>query len=139
MTRVLKTSGFLGLAVMMTVGLYQNYMLAVAGEQPPAWLIGGHAHLGVLSILAIVVGFVVPALGIAGRLRQVVTGLFLAGQWGLPVTVWIGEGGGVTAIMPTSFLWGLCLIVAMLLLAWQAATSDATGGDRAFTASPADD
>jgi hypothetical protein len=140
MTRILKTSGFLGLAVMMSVGLYQNYLLAFGGEAPPGWMIGGHAHLGVLSILAIVVGFVVPALGITGRLRQVVTGLFLAGQWGVPLTVWIGEGGGVTALMPTSFLWGLCLIVAMLILAWQSATSGAAGGGSGrIDASPADD
>lgn len=140
MTRILKTSGFLGLAVMMSVGLYQNYLLAFGGGAPPGWMVGGHAHLGVLSILAIVVGFVVPALGIVGRLRQVVTGLFLAGQWGVPLTIWIGEGAGVTPLMPTAFLWGLCLVVAMLVLAWQTATSDtpSDGGGR-IDASPADD
>lgn len=139
MTRILKTSGFLGLAVMMTVGLYQNYLLASGQGVPPGWMVGGHAHLGVLSILAVVVGFAVPALGVTGRLRQAVTGLFVAGQWGLPGTIWIGEGGGVMALMPTSFLWGLCLIVAMLLLAWQAATSEETGTGGTMTAAPADD
>ena len=138
MTRILKTSGFLGLAVMMTVGLYQNYLIAT-GTVVPAWMVGGHAHLGVLSILAVVVGFALPALGVTGRLRQAVTGLFVAGQWGLPVTVWVGEGGVAPALMPTTFLWGVCLVVAMLLLAWQAATSETTEGDRAVTASPADD
>ncbi|MFT4884321.1 MAG: hypothetical protein ACI8U4_001836 [Natronomonas sp.] len=139
MTRILKTSGFLGLAVMMSVGLYQNALLA-GGSTPPAWLVGGHAHLGVLSILAIVVGFVVPALGIVGRLRQVVTGLFVVGQWGLPGTVWIGESGTLPQLMPTSFLWGLCLIVAMLVLAWQAATTDtSTSGPTTSAGTPADD
>jgi hypothetical protein len=120
MTRILKTSGFLGLAVMMSVRLYQNVLLA-SGSTPPAWMVGGHAHLGVLSILAIVVGFVV-------------------GQWGLPGTVWVGESGTLPQLMPTSVLWGLCLIAAMLILAWQAATTDASpGGPTASAETPADD
>ena len=138
MTRTLKTSGFLGLAVMMTVGLYQNFLLA-SGQAVPQWLVGGHAHLGVLSILAVVVGFAIPALGVVGRLRRVVTGLFVAGQWGLPVTVWIAEGGILPQLVPTTFLWGVCLVVSMLVLTWQAATSDIREGERAGTASPADD
>jgi hypothetical protein len=139
MTRILKTSGFLGLAAMMSVGLYQNY-LHVVGQPVEGWMVGGHAHLGVLSILAIVVGFAVPALGVTGRLRQAVTGLFVLGQWGVPGTVWIGQGAGVTALMPTAFLWGACLIVAMLILAWQAATSEpSTGGPATSAGAPADD
>jgi hypothetical protein len=139
MTRILKTSGFLGLAVMMFVGLYQNY-LHVVGQPVEGWMVGGHAHLGVLSILAIVVGFAVPALGMVGRLRQAVTVLFVAGQWGVPLTVWVGQGAGVTALMPTAFLWGACLVVAMLVLAWRAATTDASlGGPAAGTGAVADD
>ncbi len=65
MSRILETSGFLGLATMMTVGMYQNILLA-SGSAVPSWLVGGHAHLGVLSILAIVLGFAVNALDVGG-------------------------------------------------------------------------
>ncbi|WP_255151652.1 hypothetical protein [Halorarius halobius] len=124
MSRILKTSGFLGLATMMVVGLYQNMLLA-GGTAVPSWMVGGHAHLGVLSILAIVMGFAVDALGVVGRVRQAVTGLYVVGQWALPVTVWVAAGVPVPALHPTAFLWGLCLIVAMLLMAWQAWTAEA--------------
>lgn len=137
MTRILKTSGFLGLAVMMLVGLHQFTILS-GGNAVPAWMIGGHAHLGVLSILAIVVGFTVEAFGVAGNLRRAVTGLFVVGQWALPLTIWIGEGGGMTFLMPTSFLWAFALIAAMLIMAWQAATTDSSiSSPRGAT--PADD
>jgi hypothetical protein len=126
MTRVLKTSGFIGLAVMMTVGLYQFGLLS-RGVGVPGWMIGAHAHLGVLSILAIVTGFAVDAFALAGRLRAAVTGLFLVGQWLLPATIWLGEGVGVTALMPTMALWGVALVLAMLTMTWAAATR--AGGD----------
>ncbi|WP_018256954.1 hypothetical protein [Halomicrobium katesii] len=82
MTRLLKMSGFLGLAAMMLVGLYQATLVA-GGSAAPGWMVGGHAHLGVLSILAIVVGFTVDVLGLTGRLRQAVSGLFVVDQWGV--------------------------------------------------------
>jgi hypothetical protein len=139
MTRVLKTSGFLGLTAMMGVGMYQFTLLS-GGQAVPGWLVGGHAHLGVLSILAIVLGFTVDAYALAGRLRTAVTGLFVVGQWLLPVTIWVGEGAGVTALMPTTMLWGTALIVAMLLMVYVAATRETGGGDGAsFAGSPADD
>ncbi len=137
MTRILKTSGFLGLAVMMIVGLYQNYL--IASNQPvEAWMIGGHAHLGVLSILAVVLGFAIPALGVTGRARQAVTGLFVVGQWGLPVTLWIGEGGVAPMLMPTTFIWGLCLVVAMVYMAFHAATADGEEPPRTPTGTVSD-
>ena len=137
MSRILKTSGFLGLATMMTVGLYQNMLLA-GGTAVPSWLVGGHAHLGVLSILAIVLGFAVDALDVVGRVRQAVTGLYVVGQWALPVTVWVAAGVPVPQLHPTAFLWGLCLIVAMLLMAWQAWTAETRSG-LSGRAAPADD
>ncbi|WP_434530068.1 hypothetical protein ACODNH_02080 (plasmid) [Haloarcula sp. NS06] len=103
MTKALKASGFLGLATMMVVGLYQ-FILLSGGTGVPSWMIGGHAHLGVISILAIVMGFAVPAIGVTGQLRTAVTVLFIAGQWGIPGVVWIGEGAGLTFLMPTAFL-----------------------------------
>lgn len=54
MTKPLKASGFLGLATMMTIGLYQ-FILLSGGHGVPGWMVGAHAHLGVISILAIVV------------------------------------------------------------------------------------
>jgi hypothetical protein len=124
MTRVLKTSGFLGLAVMMSVGLHQVAMLS-GGGGPPGWMVGAHAHLGVLSIIAIVTGFAVEALGVVGTVRTAVTGLFLVGQWLLPATIWLGEGAGMLVLMPTMFVWGGASMVAMLIMAWAAATRDA--------------
>jgi len=138
MSRVLKTSGFLGLATMMAVGMYQNVIVA-SGGAVPAWMVGGHAHLGVLSILAIVMGFAVDALALDGRLRSAVTGLYVVGQWCLPLTVWLAAGFGLPFLHPTAFLWGLCLIVAMLLMAYHTATSPAGGAQSPATGSLADD
>jgi hypothetical protein len=139
MTRALKTSGFLGLAVMMAVGMYQFVLTESAGGAP-SWMIGGHAHLGVLSILAIVMGFAVDAFGVTGRTRTAVSGLYLVGQWMLPLTIWVGVGGELFVLMPTTFIWGLALIVAMLIMAWQAwASEPSSGRQRGPSTVPADD
>ncbi|WP_247731029.1 hypothetical protein [Halovivax limisalsi] len=139
MTKVLKASGFLGLTVMMAVGMHQLAIVA-GGDAVPAWMMGGHAHLGVISILAIVMGFAVPALGVTGTLRTAVTGLFVAGQWGIPGVVWLGEGFGLTFLMPTGFLWGAALILSMLIMLYATVTGDddASGADSGLGA-PADD
>lgn len=139
MTKALKASGFLGLATMMVVGLYQ-FILLSGGTGVPGWMIGGHAHLGVISILAIVMGFAVPAIGITGQLRTAVTVLFIAGQWGIPGVVWVGEGAGLTFLMPTAFLWGLALIASMLIMLYKTLTQDpTTPGGGTSPASLADD
>lgn len=127
MTKAFKASGFLGLAVMMAVGLHQFTLLA-GGNGVPPWMTGGHAHLGVLSILAIVMGFAVPALDVTGTLRTIVTVLFIAGQWGIPGVVWIGEGFGLGILMPTAFIWGGALIVSMLVMLYVTLTQDSTMG-----------
>lgn len=138
MSRALKTSGFLGLAAMMVVGLYQFTLLESTGAAP-SWMVGGHAHLGVLSILAIVMGFAVDAFALTGTLRTAVSGMYIAGQWLLPLTIWIGIGGGMLFLMPTTLLWGLLLIASMLIMAWQAWTAEpATGGPQTGV-TPADD
>ena len=138
MTRTLKTSGFLGLTAMMLVGLYQTSILA-GGNQVPGWMIGGHAHLGVLSILAIVVGFAVDAFGVAARLRQAVSGLFVVGQWGVPLAVWGAAITGIGALHALACVAGPALVVSMLIMAWQAATVDASFGTSAGAAPTADD
>ena len=137
MTRVLKTSGFLGLTVMMVVGLYQSYLLS-SGGGVPSWMIGGHAHLGVLSILAIVVGLAIPAMGISGRLERAISGMFVVGQWGVPLTPWLAVGAGIELFHPAVFLWGGLLVLSMLLMTWQAAIqpAPATSGPEAV---PTDD
>ncbi|MFB6092886.1 MAG: hypothetical protein ABEK02_07745 [Haloquadratum sp.] len=139
MTKALKASGFLGLAVMMAVGLHQFVILS-GGDPVPPWMVGGHAHLGVLSILAIVMGFAVPALGVTDRLRTAVTVLYIAGQWGIPGVVWLGEGLGLSFLLPTAFLWGGSLIVSMLIMFYVTVTGDGEteSGGPASTA-PADD
>lgn len=137
MTRVLKTSGFIGLAVMMGVGLYQVSLFAV-GQSPAFWLVAGHAHLGVISILAIATGFAVDAFDMTGRLRRVVTVLFLLGQWGIPLTWWVGFGTGTEILGAMFFVWGPCLILSMLLMAWQAATTETTDREPPQSV-PADD
>lgn len=139
MTKPLKASGFLGLAVMMAVGLHQ-FVLLSGGNGVPGWMIGGHAHLGVLSILAIVMGFAIPALEVTGMLRTVVTALFIAGQWGVPGIVWLGEGFGLMFLMPTGFLWGSALILAMLIMLYATLTQDLSrGGKESAGVTPGDD
>jgi len=123
---------------MMFVGMYQNVLIA-SGQGAPAWMIGGHAHLGVLSILAIVMGFTVDALALSGTLRSAVTGLYVVGQWGLPVSVWAAEGLGLGILHVTTFLWGLCLIVAMLLMAYHTATASDDASQGPPTSAPASD
>jgi len=139
MTKPLKASGFLGLATMMVVGLYQFTLLA-GGNAVPGWMIGGHAHLGVISILAIVMGFAVPTIGVTGRLRTAVTIMFIAGQWGIPGVVWLGEGFSLTFLMPTAFLWGIALIMSMLIMLYATLTQDSSAvGGGATGVAPADD
>lgn len=138
MTKPLKASGFLGLATMMAVGLYQFTLLS-GGRGVPPWMVGGHAHLGVISILAIVVGFAVTALEVTGTLRTAVTVLFIAGQWGIPGVIWLGEGAGLTVLLPTVFLWGGALIVAMLIMLYVTVTRPDDIAGAGPTGAPATD
>lgn len=128
MTRALKASGFLGLTVAMAVGLHQFVILS-GGTTVPPWMIGGHAHLGILSILAIVMGMVIPTIHVTGTLRTIVTILFIAGQWGIPGIVWLGEGFGLLFLLPTGFLWGTALIISMLIMLYATITQPNTTQD----------
>lgn len=123
--RPLRTSGFLGLAVAMSVGLYQNYLYAV-DQVPPFWLVEGYDQLLVLSLVAIVTGMSIERFRVTVRVRRAVIVLVLLGQWLLPATSWIGFGTGeeVVPILATTIIWLPCVIAAMLLLAWQAATTE---------------
>jgi hypothetical protein len=127
MTRVLKTSGFLGLAVVMIIGIYQDYLHASA-QAPPFWLTAGSDQLAMLSLVAIVIGVTIKSLTVTGRLRRIITGLVLVGQWLLPASLWVGFATGteIELILATSIVWWPCLLVAMCLMAWQTATTDTT-------------
>lgn len=122
MTRLLKSSGFIGLLAMMVVGIYQHFL--AEGGAVPGWLVSGHAHLGVLSILAIVLGVVVDLYGPTGRLRTAVTVLFVQGQWLLPLSLWVGIGFGVTLLLPLVAVWGVGLIAAIALMAYHVGVTD---------------
>lgn len=86
------------------------------------------------------VGFAIPALEVTGKLRRTVTGLFIAGQWGLPGVIWIGEGLGLTLLLPTIFLWGGALITSMLILLYLTVTQPSSiAGSGPTGAAPAND
>ena len=139
MTRVLKVSGFLGLAAVMSVGIYRDYLHA-SGHAPPFWLTAGSDQLVMLSLVAIMTGFTIEALAVTGQLRRGITILVIVGQWLLPISMWIGFGTGteIELVLATSVVWWPCLIVAMLLMAWQAIVANTTG-DVPYREAPIDD
>jgi len=124
MSRALKTSGFLALAVQMLWGMYNTFVISPMGPgmtESFQTLVGAHAHFGVLGILAVALGFAVDHYRLDGTRRTVVTWAYIAGQWLLPATiVGIAMGYGMVAI--TAYLWGLLLFVSMAVMAWTAAT-----------------
>lgn len=126
MSRILKVSGFLGLTIQMLWGMY-NVTFFTAGGQPPAWSIGGHAHFGVLGILAIVLGFAVDHYDVAGTRRQLVTYFFIAGQWLLPATIVVAFNTGMMQLQMLDYLWGVLLAIAMAIMALEAFGSSTTG------------
>ena len=137
MTRTLKTSGFLGLTAMMTIGIYQLTLMPDGGA--PGWLVGAHAHLGVLSIIAIVLGFVVDAFDLTKSLRSVVTGSFVAGQWGLPGTIIVAYALALPPLNLLNYLWGALLVLSMAIMTWQAATFSPVSASEPTQSAPADD
>jgi hypothetical protein len=56
----------------------------------------------------------------------------------VPLTVWGAESTGVGILHMTTFLWGTALVVSMLLMAYTAATTDASFGGGSAGARPAD-
>ena len=111
----------------MVWGLVQVFAISPAGPGLPAASVGGHAHFGILSILAVVTGFAIERTELTGTLRSTAVWGFVAGQWLLPATIWLGEGAGYTVLLPTMLLWGVDLIVSMLVMAWAAWTRSARG------------
>jgi hypothetical protein len=101
-------------------------------------MVGGHAHLGVLSIMAVALGVVVDLYDVTGRLRTAVTSLYVVGQWLLPVSLWVGVGFELSPLLATIYLWGIFLLASMLLMAYHFATGDTTIGPPSAGV-PADD
>ena len=116
MSRVLKTSGFLGLAVQMLWGMYNTYLITPGGPDLPSWVIGAHAHFGVLGILAIVLGFAVDRYEVAGTRRTVVTWGYIAGQWLLPANILVAIGLDLGPLSMLEYLWGFLLFLSMALM-----------------------
>lgn len=59
MTRTLRASGYVALTIQLIWGLVQVFAISPAGPGLPAASVGGHAHFGILSILATVTGFAI--------------------------------------------------------------------------------
>jgi hypothetical protein len=116
MSRTLKLSGFLGLAVQAVWGMANVLLLmpmgpTLAGE-PMQITIGAHAHFGVLGILAIALGFALDHYDVRGSRRTRVIWTFIPVQWLLPATflaiAFVSEMAGLI-----TFLWGILLLVSM--------------------------
>ncbi|NHX35030.1 MULTISPECIES: hypothetical protein [Halolamina] len=122
MSRTLRVSGYVALTIQMIWGIIQSYMISPMGPGLPAVSVGGHAHFGILSILAVVTGFAIERTALSGTRRQVAVWGFIAGQWLLPATV-LMEAVFPPALL-TAYLWGLLLTISMALLAWGTATAD---------------
>lgn len=124
MSRILKGSGFAGLSVQMLWGLYNTYAVMPTGPGLPAWVVGAHAHFGVLGILAVVLGFAVERYDVRGRKRSVVTWGFVAGQWLLPATLLAAIGFEIGPLHTLEFVWGLLLFASMAIMTWTVVSAE---------------
>ncbi|GGM54668.1 hypothetical protein J2752_000669 [Halarchaeum rubridurum] len=127
MSRVLKVSGFVGLAVQMVWGM-GNVAGHIVGV-PPYWgqLVGAHAHFGVLGILAVVTGLAVDQYGTSGTRRTVAVWGFVVGQWLLPATLVAQAVLGLPQLGMLAFVWGICLLVSMVVMAMEAWADSPSG------------
>lgn len=121
MSRILKTSGFVALSIQMLWGMYNVFLLS--NQAIKTWMIGAHAHFGVLSSLAVVLGFAIDHFGVAGLRRQLVTYPYVLGQWGLPATILVAFGTGMHALQTLDYVFGTLLLVSMITMAYTAWTS----------------
>ena len=98
-------------------------MYLLSQQMIETWLIGAHAHFGVLGILAVVLGFAVDHFDVRGTRRQVVTYCFVVGQWLLPATIIVAFATNTLQLEALNYLWGIILAVAMGTMALEAAGS----------------
>jgi len=135
MSRTLRASGYIALTIQMAWGLIQVFAISPAGPGLPAASVGGHAHFGILSILAVVTGFAIERTELTGTLRSTAVWGFVIGQWLLPATVLMGVVA--PPLLITAYIWGALLVLSMAIVAWGTITaSDAAG--RTPSAAPAD-
>jgi hypothetical protein len=81
MSKALRVSGYVALTIQMLWGLYQVFLLSPAGPGAvPGAMVGGHAHFGVLGILAVVTGLAIGRTDLAGTSRSVAVYGFIIGQ-----------------------------------------------------------
>lgn len=106
MSKVLRTSGYVALTIQMLWGMYNVFLLAPGGPDITSALVGGHAHFGVLSILAVVTGLAIERTTLSGTARSVAVWGFVVGQWLLPATVLAEVFAPMLLI--TAYLWGRC-------------------------------
>lgn len=116
MSRILKTSGFLGLSIQMLWGMGNTYLITPGGPSLPSWVVGAHAHFGTLGILAIVLGFAVDRYDVSGARRTVITWGFIAGQWLLPANILVAVGLSLGPLSMLEYVWGLLLFISMALM-----------------------
>ena len=121
MSRELRASGYIALTLQMLWGIYNVYLLSPGGPDITQALIGGHAHFGVLGILAVVTGLAIERTELAGTLRNVAVWGFIAGQWLLPATVLMEMV--FPPLLITAYLWGILLTISMGLIAWGTVTA----------------
>lgn len=135
MSRTLRASGYVALTIQMIWGLVQVFAISPAGPGLPAASVGGHAHFGILSILAVVTGFAIERTELTETLRSVAIWGFVVGQWLLPATVLMEMVA--PPFLVTAYLWGASLAVSMAIVAWGTITASDEAG-RAPSATPAD-
>jgi hypothetical protein len=139
MSRLLKASGFLGLSVQMLWGMVNTFLITPGGPPLPPWVVGAHAHFGVLGILAVVLGFAVERYDLPSTQRRVVTGGYVAGQWLLPANILVAIGAGMPMLSVLEYLWGLLLFASMAVMTWHVWTAEPGAGGGRGVAAPADD
>lgn len=135
MSRTLRASGYVALTIQMIWGLVQVFAISPAGPGLPAASVGGHAHFGILSILAVVTGFAIERTELTETLGSVAVWGFVVGQWLLPATVLMEMVA--PPFLVTAYLWGASLAVSMAIVAWGTITASDEAG-RAPSATPAD-
>ncbi len=85
-------------------------------------MVGGHAHFGVLGILAVVTGLAIERTTLTGTARTVAVWGFIAGQWLLPATILMEMVAPMLLI--TAYLWGALLTISMGLVAYGTITAE---------------
>lgn len=131
MSRTLRASGFVALTIQMIWGMYNVFLLTPGGPDINGALVGGHAHFGVLGILAVATGLAIERTNLTGTTRSVAVYGFVVGQWLLPATVLMELVA--PPLLVTAYLWGALLAISMALVAWGTITADARGAGPSAT------